>query len=186
MEKAEEKSVASTGGTEPRSGHGAASPLPTSPDPTSWLDSPLAKLAGAAAGVAFTVATAAQETSKAFFKSYNKGGAFDDLQKERDKQIAAILAPAIKDQHHINSGPTVADINRHYEAELIKRQELLGVNDLASQWKVLKTHQRKEVLFTTAAVASVALGAILAIASNRSTSMKADKILKNEEEPQRS
>lgn len=137
-----------------------------------WLDAPSTKIGGAAFAVGATVVTARDAISRGFFKTMNKagsdtlGGAFADLQLERDDKINAITSPAKQGVRVANATAEVERINREYHTALNTRMELLEVNNVLGKWQTLKPHQRMEVGFTTAAVASVAVGAILAITTS--------------------
>ena len=147
------------------------------PEPlVSWMDSTAAKLAGAAAAVGFTFATASHAISQAFFKNMNKAQAFTDLQNTRDKAIEHIIVPAVKHEEMINSVPEVAKINRIYEKQLAGRMKNLGFNNIVDKFQSLKRHQVMEVAFATSAVAGLAVGAIATIASNRDVLRKQDEI----------
>ena len=147
--------------------------------PTSWLDSTAAKLAGAGAALAATLLTARVAISNAFFKTMNKesAGTFHDLQKKRDEAIAAVTAPAKENIPVFNAMDRVREINREYDSSYKHRRQLLNINGVFDEMKALKRHQWFEVLFATGAVASVAVGAIIAIASSRDAARKEDRIV---------
>ena len=144
----------------------------------SWLDSPTVKAGGAVAAVAATYFMATDAIRRAFFKTMNKGtnGAFHDLQDARDKAISEIVAPA-KSGHSVpDAMDRVKEINSIYDNAYLERRKLLNIKGTIDEMKALKHHQWIEAIFATGAVASVAVGAILAIASNRETALKSAKI----------
>jgi hypothetical protein len=142
----------------------------------SWLDTTTAKVSGALFAIAATLVTARDAISRAFFKTVNKGemGAFADLQITRDKEYNAIseaarsTKPWGQGEPVIDAPKRMAAVSREYDKALKERKKILGFNNVWDEAKVLKKHQWLEVAFATGAVASVAVGAIMAIASSRS------------------
>jgi hypothetical protein len=151
----------------------------------SWLDTTAAKVGGALFAVAATLITAKDAVSRAFFKTVNKGenGAFADLQKIREEKIGAVLA---KKGTGIDIPTEIGKISKQYDKELAARKAELGFSSIFKQAKVLKRHQWLEVAFATGAVASVAVGAIMAIASARGKVKKLEEhIAQKENTPDR-
>lgn len=167
----------------------------------SWLDTMTAKVAGVIFAVAATAVTFSDAVSRAFFKTVNKGGAFIDLQKKRDDALEIINAPArgeeitLRGEERIitkitprevpNAKSETRKILKIYDQELKARKKLLGYNNVFDEMSALKKHQWYEVAFATAAVASVAVGAIMAIASSRSTVKKHAEALEKQSSQQR-
>jgi len=150
------------------------------PNGKSWFDTMTAKVAGVIFAIAATVITFRDAVSRAFFKTVNKdpvNGAFADLQIERENKIAAALAKRGTDA---NIPKEIAKAGKEYDKALRIRRNELGFTGVFKEASVLKKHQWLEVGFATAAVASVAVGAIMAIASSRSTAKKHAEELKQQ------
>jgi len=148
------------------------------------VDSTPAKIAGAAAGVIATMVTARDAISRAFFKTMNKGrnGAFYDLQKTRDEAIGEITAPAKRGEFVPDAMDRVQKVIEKYDAEYIKRRKLLNIKGIGDEMKAIKQHQWWEIVFATGAVATLAVGAIITIASNRDAIRKTDTLEEEAEE----
>jgi hypothetical protein len=144
--------------------------------PNSWADTPAAKFVGAGAAVAATLFTAKHAITSAFFKTVNKGsnGVFADIQNERDIKISEILSPAKKGQPVENAAARVKEVNKTYEEAYKKIRENIKIRGVFDEAKTLKAHQWNEVIFAVGAVASIAVGAILTIASSREAANKDD------------
>jgi hypothetical protein len=159
----------------------------------SWFDTTAAKVTGVAFALGATYITARDAISRGFFKTVNKGeqGAFMDIQKTRDDAIAE-ATNAAKGSGGKTHGVAVADAKtkireavKAYDKELAVRRKLLGFNNVFDEMTALKKHQWLEVAFATGAVASVAVGAIMAIASSRSKVKKLEEQVEKSEAPQR-
>ena len=127
---------------------------------TSWFDTAAAKLTAAVFAIGATLITARDAISRGFFKTVNKGpnGAFVDIQNERDAAIAAVTAPARSKKNPVsvaNAPQEIRKINQQYEEAYKTRRKLLNFDGAFDEWKALKTHQRWEVAFASAAVASI-------------------------------
>jgi hypothetical protein len=165
---------------------------PEQQGPSSWLDTTAAKVGGALFAIAATAVTARDAISRAFFKTVNKGkeGAFADLQEIRDAEYNSIskAARGVAGWEHgtavADAPKRMAEVSKKYDGALKKRREMLGFNNVWDEAKVLKKHQWLEVGFATAAVASVAVGAIMAIASARGKSKKLEEHLEKNQNPQ--
>ncbi len=159
-----------------------ASPTPPSRgeniDVRSWIDSPAARLVGVGVTMAATLVAFRDAVSRAFFKSMNKGehGAFADLQHTRDAAINAITKPVCSGNPVPDAMDKVHAVVKRYDQAYLQRRKLLGIHGVFDEMKALKRHQWMEVLFTAGAVASVAVGAIIAIASGRDVVRKQDRL----------
>jgi hypothetical protein len=155
--------------------------MPESTQPTrSWFDTTTAKLTGAVVAVGATLITARDAISRAFFKTLNKipgrdatpeqraaHGAFTQLQNTRDFEINKVIV-RFDDGEKLNVPKEINKISKQYDIDLRARRKELGFTGVFQEAKTLRHHQWLEVAFATGAVASVAVGAIMAIASGRS------------------
>lgn len=159
-------------------GRGLPALTPSELQGNSFLDSPAVKTGGVVAALGATWITFRDAVSRAFFKSMNKGdgGAFADLQNTRDNAINTITAPAHKGIPVPDAMDRINSVVREYDRAYLERRKMLGIGSVFDEMKALKRHQWMEVIFATGAVASVAVGAILAIASGRGAAIKNDQL----------
>ena len=159
-------------------GRGLSALTPSELQGNSLLDAPATKIGGVVLALGATWITFRDAVSRAFFKSMNKGegGAFADLQNKRDNAINAITADTHKGISVPNAMDKVNEVVKEYDQAYLKRRELLGIHSVLDEMKALKRHQWMEVIFATGAVASVAVGAILAIASGRGAAIKQENL----------
>lgn len=159
-------------------GRGLSTLAPSEIQGKSVLDAPAVKIGGVVVALAATWITFRDAISRAFFKSMNKGdgGAFADLQNKRDNAINEITAPARKGVLVPDAMDKVNAVVKEYDRAYFKRRNMLGIGSVFDEMKALKRHQWMEVMFATGAVASVAVGAILAIASGRDAVIKKEQI----------
>lgn len=159
-------------------GRGLSALTPSELQGNSILDAPAVKIGGVVAALGATWITFRDAVSRAFFKSMNKGdgGAFADLQTTRDNAINEITAPARKGVPVPNAMDKVNAVVKEYDRAYFKRRKMLGIGSVFDEMKALKRHQWMEVMFATGAVASVAVGAILAIASGRDAALKNEQL----------
>ncbi len=154
---------------------------------SAWLDSTTAKVTGAVVAIGATLITARTEISRAFFKSTNKGanGAFTDLQKIRDDGINAVTNDAKFGRPVPDAMDRIKKITVEYDRAYMERRKMLGIRNMFNplsvfdEAKALKRHQWLEVIFATAAVASIAVGAILTISSSRGAEKRLDDLEEN-------
>jgi len=103
----------------------------------------------------------------------------------KDPQIHAIVKDALAAES-VDVMGKVKDINRIYDTSYRDFRKKLGIRNgfmgVFDEMKALKHHQWMEVAFATAAVASVAVGAIIAIASTRQTARLQEEELELERE----
>ena len=105
----------------------------------------------------------------------NKAGAFTDLQNVRDKAIGKVLEQA-KHNEPVDVLGEIEKINHEYVDKMEARTRKFQVHGTLDKWRVLKPHQRMEVLMTTTAVGGVALGALVTIFTGREMAQKQQEL----------
>src|SRR5262249_17822959 len=140
-----------------------------------FMDSAPVQLSGLAIAIGATIVSAVNGINSAFFKSVNKAGGFIDLQEKRDREIGKVLEQA-KQGVDLDVLGAIEKSNTRYSEKLAARMNQFKAGSVYDKWRTIRPHQKLEVAMTTGAVGTLALGAVIAIASGRDTARERDEL----------
>ena len=101
---------------------------------------------------------------RGFYKSFARQGAFEELQKVRDKAHKA-LTDACDAGIRTDIKQDVIQLHKQYRYDVMKRVEKFGYRDMSDHFSALKNNERIESMIMFATISGIGIGALLAISN---------------------
>lgn len=141
------------------------------------FNSIFADVAGMLLTAASSVGAAVLMIDKNFFRNAEKEKRFEKFHKIRDSQRAEPATTSLKGHDWL---VRIREIEAQHERAISGELREMGVKGPIEKFRSLRSHQKTEVIFTTAAVTAGAIGLVSSIIGNRITAQKerelADKL----------